>query len=158
MMYIIEKYGPISGAVLLAAALWYFSDGLLQLALSGEINISSLYSAMFDWSSIQTGFLFGVFGYVSGKSSGFLAEVKKTQAMQTFNSYTRTAICLGFLLTFASIPLIVSNFDFSGESAPYFWIFITWAFLATWSFLSFARVAYVFGVMLQVRDRERAIG
>ena len=157
-MAVAERFGPFALAAAMACALVYFSDAMQVMAAGKQIDVSSLYSAMFDWSSIQTGFLFGVFGFVSGKSTGFIAEVSETAAMRTFNKYTRTAILLGFLLTFVSIPLTVTSFDYSGKPTYYYYIFVAWAFLAIWSFFSFARVAYVFGVMLKVRDKERVVG
>lgn len=158
MMNFIERYGPLSIAAVSAFLLLCFNHKMVSLAASGMIDVSSLYSAMFDWSSIQTGFLFGVFGFVSGKSTGFMAEVAKTAAMTDFNRYTRTAILLGFFLTFFSIPLIVADFDFKNGVQWKYWLFVAWVTLAIWSFFSFARVAYVFGVMLKVGDRTRIVG
>lgn len=158
MIAALEKYGPLFAAACLAAALTYFSADMLRLAAEKKIDVSELYAAMFDWSSIQTGFLFGVFGFVSGKSTGFMAEAKSTEAMKAFHRYTRTAIVLGFCLTFSSIPLIVTGFDIAEASSARYYLFVAWAFLAIWSFLAFARVAYIFGVLLKIRDKERILG
>jgi len=158
MINFIERYGPLSIGLLAALLLLAFNEKIVGLAAAGLIDISSLYSAMFDWASIQTGFLFGVFGFVSGKSSGFMAEVAKTKAMIDFNRYTRTAILLGFTVTLVSIPLIVTAFHFKAGEPWRYATFVGWAFLTAWSFFSFARVAYVFGVMLKVGDRTRVPG
>jgi hypothetical protein len=158
MIYWAEKYGPIALAFATAGALLYFSEEMVGLAADKSINVSALYSAIFNWASIQTGFLFGVFGFVSGKSSGFLAEINRTQAMQTFNIYTRNATLLGFLVALTCIPLVVTDFDISAKSAAHYYVFVGWSFVTVWSFLAFARVAYVFGVILQVRDKTKILG
>lgn len=154
MSYVIEKYGPILAAAMSVAALFYFREKLTAASLNSDIDFSNLYSAVFDWSAIQTGFLFGIFGYVGGKTTGFIAEIRNTDEMASFVRYMKVAIALGFTLTFFSVPLIVASFKMHGSTLALV-IFCIWAFLSVWGFFAFARVAYLFGLLIRPRDQQR---
>lgn len=149
-----ERYAPILSALITGSLLLYFKSEMLVLAAADSLDTANLYTAVFDWSAIQTGFLFGIYGFVAGKSSGFIYEIRNTSAMLIFIKYTKVSLFLGFLVTFVSIPLIVSKFNFVGSDTKYY-IFLMWSSVSVWAFLSFARVAYLFGLLLKVKDVEK---
>ncbi|MGQ2902408.1 MAG: hypothetical protein ACT6RL_10975 [Neoaquamicrobium sediminum] len=154
MTYYLERYGPIAAAAICASLIVYFRQELGAASTSGRVNFDDLYSAVFDWSAIQTGFLFGIFGYVGGKSTGFIAEIRETPAMEQFFRYTKAAMALGFVITFYSVPLIVTGFKMH-DSLFVFIVFCVWCFLSVWGFFAFARVAYLFGLMVRPKDQQR---
>lgn len=158
MLEKLERHGPISAGLIVVVALIYFRGQVVSGVADGALDFAILYAAIFDWSAIQTGFLFGIFGYIQGKNRGFIAEIKNTPEMGAFSKYQKTAIYLGFMLTFLSIPLMVSAFNFSGSGWIRFSIFCGWSFLATWAFFAFLRVAYIFGILVRVRDKKRVKG
>lgn len=158
MIGLVERFGPVCAAAVLAASLYYFRGDLVQMAFDERLDLSNVYSSVFDWSSIQTGFVFGIFGYVAGKSGGFIEAIRHTQEMALFHTYTRRAIYLGFCLTFSSIVLSIVSFDIASGPTWKFHVFVAWAFLSLWGFLAFLRVAYIFGDILRVKDRTRVPG
>ncbi len=153
MIYYVEKYGPLAASVISVALLVYFRSDLNAAATSGTVDFGDLYSAVFDWSAIQTGFLFGIFGYVGGKTSGFIAELRDTREMAMFIGYTKAAMWLGFVITFCSIPLVVTGHKIQGSTLAYT-LFCGWCFFSVWGFFAFARVAYLFGLLIRPKDRE----
>ena len=74
--------------------------------------------------------------------------------MSLFIGYMKTAIALGFILTFASIPLVVMSFKMH-SSALNFAIFCGWCFFSIWGFFAFVRVAYLFGLLVRPKDKTR---
>jgi hypothetical protein len=154
----IERFSPIACGILTVILLYLFREKVVAEAISKEVDFGNLYSSVFDWSSIQTGFLFGIFGYIAGKSDGFIASIRNTEEMTEFLGYQKRAMLLGFLLTFASIPMMVTNLSFDSSSSLNYWLFTVWAALAVWAFLAFLRVAYIFGIVIKTRDQTRIAG
>jgi hypothetical protein len=114
--------------------------------------MDGLYNAVFGWSAIQTGFIFAVYGFVVGSEGNFIEKIRDTTPMKQFLKYTRNATIIGFVLTFISMPLMVADFKLTGGR----WIYISisvWFSLFIWAFLSFIRVAYLFGLLLKPKGR-----
>lgn len=153
----IEKHAPFFLAVVVAVLLIYKMEYVQQNSSYGTINFVNLYAAMFDWSAIQTGFLFAIFGYVAGKSDGFIEAVRHTTPMKAFLGYQRTAIALGFAITFISIPLMVISHKIHSSNFSYY-VFCGWAFISVWGFFAFMRVAYLFGLLVRPKEPKRKIG
>ena len=124
---------------------------------NGDWQASSLYGAVFNWSAIQTGFAFGVYGFVVGKNSGFIKEIRDVKPMKRFLGYVKRANVGGFLLTIASLPLTITNPPVSG-SGPLFAAIVAWFGLFVWTFAAFLRVAYGFGHLSSVRDKPEFYG
>lgn len=154
----IERYGPLFFGVASCALAYFFRADLVDLARRDEIDFSNLYSSVFDWSAIQTGFLFAIFGFVAGKTDGFIQQIKDTKEMRLFLAYTKRALLLGFAITFVSVPLTVTAFDVSKGPEWKFHLLAGWIFLTVWGFFSFLRVAYIFGDLLKVKDHKRVVG
>ncbi|MBX5256033.1 MULTISPECIES: hypothetical protein [unclassified Rhizobium] len=158
MSDLFERFGPVAAAACMVAALYFFRTDLTYAAASKSFDLSNVYSSVFDWSSIQTGFVFGIFGFVAGKSGGFIEAIRETREMALFLTYTKRAIYLGFCLTFSSIAMSITSFNIDAEASWRFHVFAAWSFLSLWGFLAFLRVAYIFGDILRVRDRHRIPG
>lgn len=158
MKAVAERYGPVSIAALSVVILLIFKDALICLYLRKVIDFSNLYSSVMTWASIQTGFVFAIFGFVAGKADGFVGEVKNTPAMVLFNKYLKWATILGFTITIITIPFMVGNVGIDGSIWGKYGLFCAWAFMSIWSFLAFARVAYIFGIILQPQDKKRIPG
>lgn len=153
-----ERFGPMLVAIACTAVLLWQRDAITRAYAEEQIDFAALYGAVLDWSAIQTGFLFGIFGFVAGKNDGFVAALRDTPEMSLFIGYMKWAIFFGFVLTVTSIPLIVFKFSIgNGEHWRYF-AFLLWSMLAVWGFLAFARVAYVFGILVRTKDKLRIPG
>lgn len=156
----IERWGPSAiaagGFIALVAA-----RNKLAPLMNGEettIDLTNLYVAVFDWTAIQTGFLFGVYGYLMGRSDGFAGDIRHTTAMRSFSGYMLRATWIGFFLTITSLPLIIFH-NAIDISLIYIYVFISvWFSVFIWAFLAFIRVAYIFGLILRVPDKKRILG
>lgn len=158
MKKVVERYGPIFLATMTVVFLLGFKDALISMYLCKIIDFSNLYSSVMTWASIQTGFVFAIFGFVAGKADGFVGEVKNTPAMVLFNKYLKWATILGFIITLITIPFMVGNVGIDGDIWGKYGLFCIWAFMSIWSFFAFARVAYIFGIILQPQDKKRIVG
>lgn len=149
-----ERYAPALLASLTLATLIYFRS-----SISGEFTphgwqSSNLYSAVFNWASIQSGFVFGIYGFVVTKRDGFAGEVAKAEAsFNQFLTYARRAYLTGFALTFVSLPIMVINPRIAGSSTTEFWIVAIWFAAFVWTFCAFLRVAFIFGIISATPDK-----
>jgi len=150
---IIERFGPILIGLLVLAALLYYRVSISLMFSNGGWQSAGLYTAIFDWSAIQTGFAFGVYGFVIGKADGFVAKIKGTKAMERFVSYIKRANVIGFFLTISSIPLIVINPEIKQDAIYSYYIVAIWFSIFVWSFMAFLRLAYNFGILASVKDK-----
>jgi hypothetical protein len=95
---------------------------------------------VFNWAAIQTGFAFGVYGFVAGKTGGFIDAVRGTVAMGRFHGYVKAANILGFVLTVLSIPLLVINPDLKTATTSIYAVVAAWFALFVWAFVTFLRI------------------
>src|SRR5690242_16913318 len=109
LSWFIEAYAPAALGLLALVLLWLAHGELLLLIAGNKISVSNLFSAIFGWASIQTGCVFAIYGFVAGKTDGFIGEVRNTRSMRRFNTYIWRAIVSGFILTIGSMPLMVLN-------------------------------------------------
>lgn len=148
--YFIERFGPLASVIAWLIVGYFFRDWFVKNISAGNIVLSGLFSAVFGWAAIQTGFLFSVFGFVATKNDGFIGEIRDTVSMRRFRFYVIKAMNMGFILTIYSIPLMVLSLDLN--STVQYWVVSTWFASFIWAFASFLRVALNFGKMVSVRD------
>lgn len=149
----IEKWGPAVAAGVSVVLLFCYADSVVDNVKSGDWKTSDLYTAIFDWAAIQTGFAFGVYGFVAGRRDGFVGALQGTVAMARFTSYIKRANLAGFILTFASIPLIVLSPSIETAFSINFIIVTLWFSAFVWAFCSFLRLAYNFSRIASVKDK-----
>ena len=149
----IINFLPLAISISAVALILYFNEYFTTLITNKKLHLSGIYSAIFDWSAIQTGFLFSVYGFVVSKSDGFIGAIKNTTAMNNFNSYIKRATFIGFILTFCSMPLVMLSPKPEISGFLYSCIAL-WFGLFIWAFGSFLRVAYIFGLIVKVPDNK----
>jgi hypothetical protein len=135
------------------ALMLFYHETITGLVATDVIDLSNLYNAVFGWSSIQTGFLFAVYGFVTGKRDGFVGAIAQTNAMKFFNNSLGKAIIVGFTLTLVSMPLIAMPIAPTDLDVWYVLVSLWFSFFL-WSFLLFCKVAYNFGIISMVADRN----
>lgn len=151
---LIEKYGPLVLSILGTMGVLLWRDAITANVSRQEIDVDDLYSSVLNWASIQIGFAFAVYGFVIGKSEGFVEAVRDTAAMGRFISYVKRANVGGFLLTATSIPLAVISPEPKTPDSLVFWVVTCWFGLFLWTFFAFLRIAYNFGHLSSVRDQK----
>lgn len=120
-------------------------------------EVSNLFGAVFDWSSIQSGFVFAIYGFIVTKRDGFIGAITPGQTYEQFIGYTRRACLGGFALTVSSLPLLIASPPLDSEKPASFWIVAVWFSFFVWAFFAFLRVAFSFGIMVATPDRKERI-
>jgi len=152
-----ERLAPGAFGALSLAAIAFFRIAIASKFQSPGWNSSSLYSAVFNWASIQSGFVFGIYGFIVTKKDGFAGVVAQSPSFDPFLTYARRAYMLGFVLTFASLPIMVANPHISDPASVAFWVVAVWFSAFVWIFCAFLRVAFIFGMIAAVPDKRQNI-
>ena len=152
---LVEQYGPVITAVIVFTLLLFFSDYFSEKFGSNQWKSAGLYSAIFGWSAIQTGFAFGVYGFVIGKQDGFVHALRGTKAFARFEKYIKSANLVGLFLTFPCIILMVIEPSIATPLGISYILVSAWFSVFVWAFLSFCRLAYNFGAIASVRDKVK---
>lgn len=151
---LIEQAAPLFTSVVTMFVLVALRDGVVHRFAPGGWKAEGLYSAVFNWAAIQTGFAFGVYGFVLAKSEGFVGALSATVAMKRFIGYVKSANIAGFILTIFSIPLLIVNPNLAAPSHSTYGFVALWFSLFVWAFMSFLRIAYTFGRLTNVPDSK----
>ena len=88
-----------------------------------------------------------------GTKDGFIGEVSTTVPFIRFLKYTRNATYIAFLLTFFSMPMMVISAEIHKSGQLMYSVVSLWFGLFVWAFLAFARVAYLFGLLLKPKSK-----
>lgn len=152
-----ERYAPASFGFLAFALVAIFRIDIARQFLPHGWDATSLYSAVFNWASIQSGFVFGIYGFIVTKKEGFVGEFAKTRSFEAFLIYARRAYLTGFALTFVSLPIMVASPSIADAQSPAFWVVCVWFGCFIWTFCAFLRVAFIFGIVSAVADRRPEI-
>jgi len=149
----IEKFGPLIAAFFAAVIICITKDEIIQSIANKNLQMNNLYSAVLSWASIQIGFAFGVYGFVVGKTQGFINDARDTTAMHRFLKYVKAANIGGFVLTAWSLPLAALVPSPTKDDPILYWSLVLWFCLFVWTFFALLRVAYNFGHLSSVRDQ-----
>ena len=150
---ILERYGPLAASIIGGMIVFLFKDDICAKIADKIFQVNNLYFAVLSWSSIQVGFAFAVYGFMIGKSQGFVDAVRDTDAMQWMMIYVKRANIGGFLLAFLSLPLAVTCPAPTDADSLVFVFILLWFCLFLWTFFAFLRMAFNFGHLTGVRDR-----
>lgn len=109
-------------------------------------NLDTLYSSVFDWSSIQSAFLFSIYAFFLSRSEPFIQAVSKTQPFKMLRRYVLRSLWLSLGLTIITLPLAVSPPEITSSRALDwgFLVFLFVSVLMTYTFMCFVKVIRVF--------------
>jgi hypothetical protein len=154
----VERYGPLGLTLVAIVGIYLEATPIVASIEASRWQVANLYTAVFTWSAIQTGFAFGVYGFVVGRSEGFIPEIRDTVAMKRFLRYVKRANIGGFLLTIVSLPLTIVSPDPAPQGSLQFFFVLLWFGLFLWTLLAFLRIAYSFGHLSSIRDQPAFYG
>lgn len=117
----------------------------------------NLYGAVFGWSSIQSGFVFAVYGFIVAKRDGFAGILVGGQTYERFLGFTRRACFGGFLLAVISLPFVVVAPTVNADKPITYWPIVAWFSYFVWVFGAFLRVAFTFGKIIATPDKPDRI-
>jgi len=147
----IIRYSPS-----IIANLTFFSLSFFSVKIAGFLSIyeqstvikwDNLYTAVFDWAAIQTGFVFGVYGFVIGSPSKFMQAIEETAVFKRFKLGIVTSLVAGSILTVLSLPLLIFPLKpfASGDVAKF--LLFAWFALFIYALVSFFKTTYLFALM-----------
>jgi hypothetical protein len=124
-----------------AVAWWLWGVHLVCLAEINRWHLDQIYTAMFGFTAVTTGFLGTFYCTVHSMTTGFIHRIRNTAVLRVFLRYTRTAIVVGFASSIISMIMMVvtplPNSRVSWEMA----CSLMWVFTSIWAVLGFCRVA-----------------
>ena len=154
----VERYGPLGFSLAAMVGIYLNATPIVTSIEASKWQVANLYTAVFSWAAIQTGFAFGVYGFVVGRSEGFIPEIRNTIAMRRFLGYVKRANVGGFLLTIVSLPLTIFSPNPAPQGSAQFFLVLLWFGLFLWTLLAFLRIAYSFGHLSSIRDQPAFYG
>lgn len=152
-----ERTAPIAVGLVVFCTVALLRDSIAAQFSPTGWQAANLYNAVFNWASIQSGFVFGIYGFIATKRDGFVGEIFGGRSFQQLLSYARRAYVSGFILTFASLPLMVINPQIGDAGSLKYWIVAVWFASFAWTFCAFLRVAFIFGIVVAVPDKRAVI-
>lgn len=153
----IERFAPMVLGLLTLGAIYLLRSDIALNFGPNRWKAESLYSAVFNWASVQSGFVFGIYGFIVSKRDGFIGEIAHTRTFAELTRYARRAYLTGFALTFASLPLTVAQPPINDPASRAFLLAAIWFSAFIWTFCAFLRVAFIFGALVAVPDRRARI-
>lgn len=134
------------GALAVAVTLIYTRDFVTTQFVTERWDLNAYYSAVFDWSSIQAAFLFGVYAFFLSRSEPFIQAISGSKSFKLLRSYVVRTLYLSMTLTVLALPMVVAPVTMVEGSvtlgSAIFWCL---SVLLTYTFLCFLKVIRVFG-------------
>lgn len=147
-----EKYLPLAIGFFTFAICFCYRFDISSLFGPDKWSSNNLYGAIFNWSSIQSGFIFAVYGFVVTKRDGFVSIIVSGVSFERFLRFTKRACLGGFALSISSLPLLVVTPKIESSNMLMYAVISAWFSLFVWAFFAFLRVAFTFGVIVGTRD------
>jgi len=88
-----------------------FPSQMSNLAVTEEWDQSILYGSLFNWASIQTAFLFGIYTFIMGRPEVFVKRFKTTKLYRRSMLYLRKTVFISLLLSAVCVPLMLASPD-----------------------------------------------
>ena len=129
------------GAFVFGIFIWKGPQAISYVAAQ-EWDMSSLYSSVFDLSSVLAAFLFAFFTFVRAAETEFIKKIKRTKIFRKFLMNLRTAIYASAICTLLTVPYIVIEPMSAKKATISFWFIGGWLALSACTFaLSYRSVS-----------------
>ncbi|WP_340647017.1 hypothetical protein [Phenylobacterium sp.] len=139
----VEEHYPHVLGLAGAAMMLVFGPNLMTSAAANGWHLDQLYAALFNLSTVFTGFLFTFYSFVVTADRGFLAQARQSIYLQRANGFTIVAITAGFILCVLSIPTLVWQPAPIVRNLEMVWLSV-WVGTSVWALLAFERATRLF--------------
>lgn len=121
-----------------------FPSQVSNLAVTEKWDQSILYGSLFNWASIQTAFLFGIYTFIMGRPEVFVKRFKTTKLYRRSMLYLRATVFISLLLSAICVPLMLASPDiktwsWGDKSLPNIG-YVVFAFISVFGLLVLGRV------------------
>jgi hypothetical protein len=137
----IEDHYPHGIGMAAGTAMLIYGPRVIACATASGWQLDQLYGAIFNLSTVFTGFLFTFYTFVVTTDRGFLGKAKHSLYFKRANGFTILAIVAGFILCVLSVPMLVRPPAPTGPGLAFLSI---WVAVAFWALLAFERATRVF--------------
>jgi len=150
-----ERCYPLCIGALTAVVWLFWGDRLVAICVKEQWHIDQMYTAIFAFLAITTGFLATFYCTIVCMSDGFVRQIRDTKKMWGFLGFVKRGIILGFAVSLASIPMMIAapapteHFSISAI------VVSTWLGCAAWAVAAFYRVASLFFFLFEARTEPR---
>ena len=100
---------PMLCAVLVGVIGVLFSKQIAYNFSNENWSLSSLYTALFGWFSVQFGFLFSTYSLVLGRPSKMMQAVRKTDAFRLAKLYIKRSALMSLTISALILPALVTS-------------------------------------------------
>ena len=109
-------------------------------------DLGAYYSAVFQWSSIQGAFLFGVYAFFLSRSEPFIQAIAGSGAFKLLREYVVRTLYLSMGLCVLTLPMLVAPAPVDGGvfSIGFGMLWLS-TVLLVYTFMCFLKVIRVFG-------------
>lgn len=120
---------------------------------NGSWSLEGFYGAVFNWSSIQAGFLFGAYAFFLSRSEPFIQAVAASAPFMELRTYVRRTLYLTLILAAASVPMLIAPPKMNKDAYLHsgFIIFGAFSIVLTYTIFCMLKVVRVFGKLERPR-------
>lgn len=152
---ILERVYPACLGVVCAGAWLFWGHKLVYLSEANHWHLDQLYTAVFAFLAITTGFLATFYCTIMCMSEGFVRAIRDTRLLGRFLAFVKGAIVLGFFVSLASIPMMVVAPLPKEPMTISAFVIAAWVGVAVWAVAAFFRVAALFFFIFEARVQPR---
>ena len=109
-------------------------------------SLPNFYGAVFNWSAIQAGFLFGAYAFFLSRSEPFIRAVSESHPFEELRVYVKRTLYLTMALAAVTAAFLVDTPSMTSERYDFaFLLFTVVACALTYTVFSMFKVIRVFG-------------
>jgi hypothetical protein len=150
-----ERFYPLCVGALTALVWLLWGDKLVAICAKEQWHIEQMYTAIFAFLAITTGFLATFYCTIVCMSEGFVRQIRDTKKMWGFLAFVKRGIILGFIISLASIPMMIAAPTPTEQFSISAIIVAIWLGGAAWAIAAFYRVASLFFFLFEAKTEPR---
>ncbi|MDE2167488.1 MAG: hypothetical protein KGJ66_14260 [Alphaproteobacteria bacterium] len=150
-----ERLYPLGIGIVTVGVWLLLGHKIVAFCVKEQWHIEQMYTAVFAFLAITTGFLATFYCTILCMSEGFVGQIKDTEKMRGFLGFVKGAILLGFIVSIASIPMMVAEPVPVKQFSVAAFVVAFWIGASAWAIAAFYRVASLFFFLFEARIKPR---
>lgn len=150
-----ERFYPLCIGIAVAVLWLLWGHKIVAVCVKENWHIDQMYTAVFAFLAITTGFLATFYCTIVCMSDGFVRLIRDTKKMQGFLRFAKRAIILGFFVSLASIPMMVAELAPAEQFSISAFVVGLWLGASAWAIAAFFRVASLFFFLFEAKVEPR---
>lgn len=150
-----ERLYPLAIGAVAAVAWLLWGHKIAAICVKEQWHIEQMYTAVFAFLAITTGFLATFYCTIVCMSEGFVRQIRDTKKMAGFLAFVKRAIILGFVVSLTSVPMMVAEPAPTEQFSVAAFIVAVWVGASAWAIAAFYRVASLFFFLFEAKTEPR---